>query len=177
MFFQCSFFYCILDLEKKITMCDDTNIDCNNPNDQFFQTLSQCPVLTESDTVHIGELEDWLSNVASIFMASFGVVGNVLLIIIIFKLQRLREDVYQILLISLLVGDTTCLLLQIMGITKETISNVMNGRSSELYTSSTDLFFFDVIFHSFQRFALSFSTFMTVGITLERFIMVHTPLR
>ena len=161
--------YCTSDPKQKRTMCEDTNIDCNNQNDQFVQTiLHQCPVLIENDTVHIEEVEDWLSNILPIFMALFGVVSNVLLIVNISKLLRLRQDVYQILLISLLVGDTLYLLLRTVNISKGYISKMVG---------STDLLFFDVILHSFQRLALSFSTFMTVGITFERFITVRTPLR
>ena len=149
-------------------MCEEKDIDCNNQNDQFYQTLAHCPVLTESDSVYLDQLEEWLSKIVPIFIALFGLVSNVVLVINISKLQRLRQDVYQILLIALLVGDTCYLLLKLVGISKKYLSTL--GISS-------DWLYFDMIFHSIQRLALSFSTFMTVGITLERFITVHTPLR
>ena len=150
------------------TMCGDNNIDCHNQNDHIYQESNQCPVLTEKDTDHLDQLEEWLSNILPIFIALFGIVSNLMLTINILKLQKLRQDVYQILLIALLSGDTLYLLLKLIGISKGYFS---------LLVVSTDWLFFDVIFHSSQRFALSFSTFMTVGITLERFITVHTPLR
>ena len=149
-------------------MCEEKDSDCNNRNDQFYQTLSHCPILTEDDTVYLDQLEEWLSKIVPIFIALFGLVSNVVLIINISKLQRLRQDVYQILLIALLVGDTSYLLLKLLGISKEYVATLFK---------SSDWLYFDVIFHSSQRLALSFSTFMTVGITLERFITVHTPLR
>ena len=149
-------------------MSEKNNTDFHNQNDLFIHTLHDCPVLTEDDTVHLDKLEEWLSNILPIFMSLFGLLSNIILVINISKLQRIRQDVYQILLIALLVGDTMYLLLKLMDIAKEYLS---------LLVMSTDWLFFDMIFFSLQRFALSFSTFMTVGITLERFITVHTPLR
>ena len=149
-------------------MCEDKDIDCNNQYDQFYQTLTHCPVLTESDTEYLEHLREWLSKIVPIFVALFGLVSNVVLIINITKLQRLRQDVYQILLIALLVGDTSYLLLKLLGISKDYVSTLVR---------SSDWLYVDVIFYCSQRLALSFSTFMTVGITLERFITVHTPLR
>ena len=149
-------------------MREENNTNHHNQNDLFIHTLHDCPVLTEDDTVLLDKLEEWLSDILPIFMSLFGLFSNIILVINISKLQRIRQDVYQILLISLLVGDTMYLLLKLMDIAKEYLS---------LLVMSADWLFFDMIFFSLQRFALSFSTFMTVGITLERFITVHTPLR
>ena len=123
-------------------MCEEKDIDCYNQNDQFYPTLTQCPVLTDSDTVYLDHLDEWLSKIVPIFIALFGLVSNVLLIINISKLQRLRQDVYQILLIALLVGDTCYLLLKLVGISKDYVSTLV---------TSLDWLYFDVIFYSFQR--------------------------
>ena len=117
-------------------MCEEKDIDCYNHNDQFYPTLTQCPVLTDSDTVYLDHLDEWLSKIVPIFIALFGLVSNVLLIINISKLQRLRQDVYQILLIALLVGDTCYLLLKLVGISKDYVSTLV---------TSLDWLYFDVI--------------------------------
>ena len=148
-------------------MCEE-NINCTNITDPFIHTQSQCPLLTERDTGIIESLEYWMSKILPLFLASFGGGTNIFLGLVIFKLQKMRHDVYQLLLAVLLLSDCLYLILRIVDISKLFLPMV---------SFTTMSIIGDVMFYSLQRFAISFSTFMTVGITLERFIVVHTPIR
>ena len=129
--------------------------------------MSKCPGLSENDNFLIASLENWLLHHVPSVIALLGTPINILLVIAIFKLQRQRHDVHQYLLIALLVADSLYLILRIVGISKTYLPT----------TVFRVPFIGDVLFHSFQKFAISLSTFMIVGTTLERFVVVHTPIR
>ena len=147
-------------------MCEE-HTNCTNYTDEYIHTISQCPILTETDANIISSLENWMSNIFPIFIASIGSGTNILLGLVIFNLQKIRNDVHQLLLVVLLLSDSMYLILKILGISKPLF----------YMESSTISVIGDAIFYTLQRFAISFSTFLTVGITLERFLVVHTPIR
>ena len=147
-------------------MCEE-NINCTTHPEQVDYMTIPCPMLTENDTILISSLEDWFSNIIPAVLCSFGSGLNMLLAIAIIKLQRLKHDVYQLLLVVLLSADSMYLILRIVDISKRLFS----------MTPSAATFIGEVVLASLQRFAASCSTFMIVAITMERFVVVHTPIR
>ena len=128
---------------------------------------SQCPVLTEAHHLLISSIEYWCSNVLSLAVCSAGVALNLLVLITILRLQKLRKDVFQLLLASWFSFDTIYLILRLLDISSELFM-------TDAYNSSATL---QNVLYPMQLFALSSSVFMAVAITMERFIVVHTPVR
>ena len=126
-----------------------------------------CPMLTANDHLLISSLEYWCSDVLSLIICTTGFTINLLILITIFKVKKLKQDVSQLLLLGLFSSDTFYLMLRIVYIFSQLLVTAT-------YNSNVTL---ESFLYPLQLFALSCSIFMAVAITMERFVVVYTPLR
>lgn len=126
--------------------------------------LLDCPVYTREDDEFLDNILFWVEGVLQCCMAFMGLIGNIISAIILSR-EEMRNS-FNLLLIALICFDSWYLFGSIL----ESFRRIFH-LDTELHT-----LLFPYILYPLQFISMAGSIFMTVGISLERYIAVHYPI-
>jgi len=132
--------------------------------------VDKCPTLTGNDNDFLSMLSFWFSDALSPTVCIVGIVANILLFTTIARTKVSNTScIYHSLISVLILADTVYTGLYLF--------HKFQHLAFGTFLTTTQHAVALGILSTLQYLAFSISTFMTVAITLERFLVGHTPIR